>query len=53
MARARHGRGVACVNRKRPHCVNQMEKTKSKPLAARLDRGTAWARHGDGTVYVN
>jgi hypothetical protein len=29
----------------RPHCVNQMEKTHSKTLAARHGRGTAWARH--------
>jgi len=33
------------VNRTRPHCVNQMGKTHSKPLAARCGRGTAWARH--------
>jgi hypothetical protein len=30
-----HGRGMACVNQKRLHCVNQMGKTQSKPLAAR------------------
>jgi hypothetical protein len=35
MARARLGRSMACVNQTRPHCVNQMEKTQSKPLAAR------------------
>jgi hypothetical protein len=35
MARALHGRSMACVNQTRPHCVNQMGKTKSKPLAAR------------------
>jgi hypothetical protein len=46
MARARHGRDMACVNQTRPHCVNQMEKNKSKPLAARHGRVTAWARHG-------
>jgi len=33
------------VNQTRPHCVNQMGKTHSKPLAARHGRGTAWARH--------
>jgi len=33
------------VNQTRPHCVNQMGKTHSKPLAARHDRETAWARH--------
>jgi hypothetical protein len=39
-----HGRGVACVNQTRPHCVNQMGKTQSKPLAARHGRGmgSAW-----------
>ena len=34
---------MASVNQTRPHCVNQMGKTHSKPLAAR--HGTAWARH--------
>jgi hypothetical protein len=33
------------MNQTRPHCVNQMVKTHSKPLAARHGRGTAWARH--------
>jgi hypothetical protein len=41
------------VNQKRPHCVNQMGKTHSKPLAARHGRGTAWARHGNGMLCVN
>ena len=45
MAWARHGRGMASVNQTRPHCVNQMGKTHSKPLAARHGRGTIWARH--------
>ena len=27
------------------HCVNQMGKTHTKPLAARHGRGKAWARH--------
>jgi hypothetical protein len=40
-----HGIGMASVNQTRPHCVNQMGKTHSKPLAARHGRGTAWARH--------
>jgi hypothetical protein len=39
-----HGRGIASVNQTRPHCVNRMGKTHSKPLAARHGRGTAWAR---------
>jgi hypothetical protein len=42
MVVARYGRGVTCVNQTRPHCVNQMGKTQSKPLAARRGRGTAW-----------
>jgi hypothetical protein len=46
MVRAWHGRGMASVNQTRPHCVNQMGKTHSKPLAARRGMGTAWARHG-------
>jgi hypothetical protein len=53
MARARQGRDMVCVDKTRPHCVNQMGKTKSKPLAARRGRGTAWARHGNGMVCVN
>jgi hypothetical protein len=39
-----HGRGMACVNQTRPHCVNQMGKTQSKPLVA---------RHGKDMVCVN
>jgi hypothetical protein len=53
MVVAWHGRGMACVNRTRPHCVNQMGKTQSKPLSAGHGRGTAWARHGNGVVCVN
>jgi hypothetical protein len=45
-----HGRGRACVNQTRPHCVNQSGKTQSKPLAARHGKGngmgSAWERHG-------
>jgi hypothetical protein len=37
--------GTASVNQTRPHSVNQMGKTHSKPLAALHGRGTAWARH--------
>jgi hypothetical protein len=37
-----HGRGMACVDQTRPHCVNQMGKTQSKPLAERHGKGTAW-----------
>ena len=53
MARALHGRGMASVNQTRPHCVNQMRKTHSKPLAARHGRGKAWTRHGNGMLCVN
>ena len=45
MAWARHGHGMASVNQTRPHCVNQMGKIHSKPLAARHGMGPAWARH--------
>jgi len=40
-----HGHGMASLNQTRPHCVNQMGKTRSKPLAARHGRGTACERH--------
>jgi len=40
------------VNQTRPHCVNQMGKTHSKPLAARHGRETAWARRGHGMLCV-
>jgi len=53
MVRAWHGRGMASVNQTRPHCVNQMRKIHSKPLAARHGRGTAWARHEHGMLCVN
>jgi hypothetical protein len=46
MAMAWQGNGMVCVNQTRPHCVNQMGKTQSKPLAERLGRGTAGKRHG-------
>jgi hypothetical protein len=49
IAQARHG----TVNQTRPHCVNQMGKTQSEPLAARHGRGKAWARYGNGMVCVN
>jgi hypothetical protein len=42
MVRPWHGRGMASVNQTWPHCVNQMGKTHSKPLAARHGRGMAW-----------
>ena len=45
MIRAWYGRGMASVNQTRPHYVNQMGKKQSKLLAARHDRGTAWARN--------
>jgi hypothetical protein len=43
MAWKLHGRGMACVNRTRPHCVNQIGKTQCKPLVE---------RHGNGMVCV-
>jgi hypothetical protein len=49
----RHGSGMACVNQTRPHCVNQMGKTQSKPLAARYGSGMAWVRDWNGMVCVN
>ena len=45
MVGAWHGHGMASENQTRPHCVNQMGKTHSKPLAARHGRGTAWEWH--------
>ena len=44
---------MASMNQTRPHCVNQMGKTHSKPLAARHGRGKAWARHGKSMPCVN
>jgi hypothetical protein len=35
MAGEWQGNGTACVNQTRSHCVNQMGKTQSKPLAER------------------
>jgi hypothetical protein len=53
MVRAWHGRGMASVNQARLHCVNQIGKTHSKPLAARHGRGTAWAwRESAFTVHT-
>ena len=44
MVGAWHGHRMASVNQKRPHCVNQMGKTYSRPLAV---------RHGNGMLCVN
>ena len=41
MVRAWHGRGMASVNQTQPHCVNQIGKTHSKPLAAWHGMGPA------------
>jgi hypothetical protein len=46
MVVAWHGCGMARVNQTWPHCVNQMGKTQSKPLAAWHGMGAAWERHG-------
>jgi len=40
------------VNQTRPHCVNQMGKRHSKPLAARHGRGKAWAHMGTCYVWI-
>jgi hypothetical protein len=53
MVVAWHGRGMARVNQTQPHCVNQMGKTQSKPLAARHGRGTAWERNGMCELALN
>ena len=45
MLGAGHGCGMASVNQTWPHCVNQMGKTHSEPLAAQHGRGKAWPRH--------
>jgi len=42
-AGARHGHGMVCVNQTRPHCVNQMGKTQSEPLATRHGHGMGTA----------
>jgi hypothetical protein len=44
---------MECVKQTRPHCVNQMGKTQSKPLAERHGRGTTGERQGNGMVCVN
>ena len=53
MVGAWHGHGMSSVNQTRPHCVNQMGKTHSKPLEARHGRRTAWARHGNSMLCVS
>jgi hypothetical protein len=42
------GNGIACVNKTRPHYVNQMAKTQSNDLAERYGRGTAGEQQGNG-----
>jgi hypothetical protein len=39
-------RAMVRVYQTRPHCVNQMGKIQSKPLAERYGKGTAGERHG-------
>ena len=46
-----HRMGAASVNQTRLHCINQMVKTHSKPVAAR--HGMAGERHGHGMLCVN
>jgi hypothetical protein len=50
MVRAWHGHGMSSVNQTHPHCVNQMGKTHSKPVAAWHGRVTARAGHGHGML---
>ena len=50
--RAWHGHGMASVDQKRPHCVNQMGKTHYKPLVARHGRRMAWVRHRNSMLSV-
>jgi len=50
---ARHEHDMVCVNQTRSHCVNQMGKAQSKPLATRHGRGSAWARRGHDMLCVN
>jgi len=45
MVKAWLGRDMASVNQTRPHCVNHMGKTHSKPLAVWNGKGTAWEGH--------
>jgi hypothetical protein len=52
MAGYRQGNGMVCLNQTRPHCINQIEKTQSKPLAERHGRGTAGERQGNGRGTV-
>jgi len=53
IVRAWHGHGLVSVNQTRPHCVNQMGETHSKPLEAQHGKGNGWARHGHGMICVN
>jgi hypothetical protein len=54
----RRGKGMVCVNQTRLHCLNQMGKIQSKPLAERHGRETVWQgnvmtgkRHGRETAW--
>jgi hypothetical protein len=51
MAWEQHGNGMVCVNRTRPHCVNQMGQP--KVLAEQHGRGTAGEQQGTsmGTAW--
>ena len=51
-ARHGHGMGMASVSQTRSHCVNQMGKTHSKPLAARYGREWYGRGMGHGMLYV-
>jgi hypothetical protein len=52
--RERHRNGMVCVNQTRPHCVNQVGKTQSKPLAERHGMcESAFNRMGQGILPSN
>ena len=53
VAWGQHEHGIASVNQTWLHCVNQMGKTHSKPLAAWHGRGTTLTQHGHGMLCVN
>ena len=52
MVGAWHGHGMAIVNQTRPHRVNQMGKTHSKPFAARHGRGMGKTRYVWMSLYA-
>jgi hypothetical protein len=58
MVVAWYGRGMACVNQTRPHCLNQMRKTLSSTAWQGKGMGAVWERYGRGMgtawyVWIN